>query len=79
MSNAETGETDNMDAHSANSEAAKPAQNVDQGEIDKFSELASRWWDRQGDFKPLHDINPLRLNFVDTCGLWWWDFQRSSK
>ena len=39
--------------------------NVDQHEINKFEALASRWWDRQGDFKPLHDINPLRANWVD--------------
>ncbi len=40
--------------------------NVDPAEIRKFEELASRWWDRQGEFKPLHDINPLRLNFINT-------------
>ncbi len=39
--------------------------NVDQNEINKFEALASRWWDKQGDFKPLHDINPLRANWVD--------------
>lgn len=39
-------------------------QNVDQQEIDKFAELASRWWDMQGEFKPLHEINPLRLSFI---------------
>ena len=41
------------------------AQNVDLGEIAKFSELASRWWDDTSEFKPLHDINPLRLDFID--------------
>ncbi len=46
------------------------ADNVDQAEIAKFSELASRWWDPQSEFKPLHDINPLRLNYIDErCGL----------
>ena len=40
-------------------------RNVDEGEIAKFSELASRWWDRQSEFKPLHDINPLRANYID--------------
>jgi 2-polyprenyl-6-hydroxyphenyl methylase/3-demethylubiquinone-9 3-methyltransferase len=40
--------------------------NVDPTEIKKFEELASRWWDNQGEFKPLHDINPLRLNFINT-------------
>lgn len=39
--------------------------NVDHGEIDKFSLLAHKWWDRNGEFKPLHDINPLRLNYID--------------
>jgi len=41
------------------------ADNVDPGEIAKFEALASRWWDREGEFKPLHDINPLRLDFID--------------
>lgn len=40
-------------------------QNVDQKEIAKFEALASRWWDPTSEFKPLHDINPLRLNFID--------------
>lgn len=39
--------------------------NVDQKELDKFGELASRWWDPNSEFKPLHDINPLRLGFID--------------
>ncbi|WP_106478206.1 bifunctional 2-polyprenyl-6-hydroxyphenol methylase/3-demethylubiquinol 3-O-methyltransferase UbiG [Phytohalomonas tamaricis] len=39
--------------------------NVDHGEIAKFESLSSRWWDREGEFKPLHDINPLRLDFID--------------
>ena len=39
--------------------------NVDQAEIAKFEALASRWWDRSGEFKPLHDINPLRANYID--------------
>jgi len=38
--------------------------NVDAREIDKFSELASRWWDMDGEFKPLHEINPLRLEYI---------------
>ena len=40
--------------------------NVDPAEIRKFEDLASRWWDLQGEFKPLHDINPLRLNYINT-------------
>ena len=39
--------------------------NVDQAEIDKFDSLAHRWWDPAGEFKPLHDINPLRLDYID--------------
>jgi 2-polyprenyl-6-hydroxyphenyl methylase/3-demethylubiquinone-9 3-methyltransferase len=40
-------------------------RNVDQDEIAKFEELASRWWDPDSEFKPLHDINPLRLNYLN--------------
>ncbi|MBT5231241.1 MAG: bifunctional 2-polyprenyl-6-hydroxyphenol methylase/3-demethylubiquinol 3-O-methyltransferase UbiG [Methylococcales bacterium] len=40
------------------------AQNVDPQEIAKFEALASRWWDPTSEFKPLHDINPLRLGFI---------------
>ena len=39
--------------------------NVDHAEIAKFEALAHRWWDRESEFKPLHDINPLRVNWVD--------------
>ncbi|UCH48290.1 MAG: bifunctional 2-polyprenyl-6-hydroxyphenol methylase/3-demethylubiquinol 3-O-methyltransferase UbiG [Betaproteobacteria bacterium] len=40
--------------------------NVDPTELDKFSELAHRWWDPNSEFKPLHDINPLRLEYIDS-------------
>lgn len=40
-------------------------QNVDPSEINKFSELAHSWWDKDSEFKPLHDINPLRLGYVE--------------
>mgnify|MGYP000088431370 CR=1 FL=1 len=40
-------------------------QNVDPSEIAKFERMASRWWDINGEFKPLHDINPLRANYID--------------
>ena len=36
--------------------------NADPQELSKFSELAHRWWDEHGEFKPLHAINPLRLD-----------------
>ncbi len=39
--------------------------NVDAAEIQKFSELAHRWWDPQSEFKPLHEINPLRLDWIN--------------
>ena len=39
--------------------------NVDRAEIAKFEALASRWWDRNSEFKPLHQINPLRTNWID--------------
>ena len=38
--------------------------NVDPAELAKFDAMASRWWDTEGDFKPLHDINPLRLDWI---------------
>jgi 2-polyprenyl-6-hydroxyphenyl methylase/3-demethylubiquinone-9 3-methyltransferase len=44
--------------------------NADQIELDKFAQLAHRWWDPNSEFKPLHDINPLRLDYIDrTAGL----------
>ncbi len=39
--------------------------NVDQVEIEKFSKLSAKWWDPDGEFKPLHQINPLRLEFIE--------------
>jgi 2-polyprenyl-6-hydroxyphenyl methylase/3-demethylubiquinone-9 3-methyltransferase len=39
--------------------------NADPIEIEKFSQLAHKWWDPHSEFKPLHDINPLRLNYID--------------
>lgn len=41
------------------------AGNADPAELAKFGELASRWWDPEAEFKPLHDINPLRLDWID--------------
>ena len=45
-------------------DAARSDQNVDPAEIAKFDSLASRWWDPTGDFRPLHEINPLRLGYI---------------
>ena len=39
--------------------------NADPQELEKFGELAHKWWDTEGDFKPLHRINPLRLDWID--------------
>lgn len=39
--------------------------NVDESEIAKFEALAARWWDPDGEFRPLHEINPLRANWID--------------
>src|SRR4051812_15877682 len=39
--------------------------NVDPAELEKFSKLAHRWWDPEGEFRPLHEINPLRLEWID--------------
>ncbi len=51
-----------------NTESRK-SENVDAEEIKKFSALASRWWDTESEFKTLHDINPLRVEYIETqCG-----------
>ena len=41
-------------------------QNVDPAEIEKFQSIASRWWDPESEFKPLHDINPLRVDYIES-------------
>ena len=55
----------NMEHSASQSEPALQSGNVDFQEIAKFENLASRWWDPNSEFKPLHDINPLRLDFID--------------
>jgi 2-polyprenyl-6-hydroxyphenyl methylase/3-demethylubiquinone-9 3-methyltransferase len=50
--------------------AQKRPANIDAGELNKFASMASRWWDPDGDLKPLHRINPLRLAYItDRCQL----------
>jgi len=44
---------------------AAPSANVDPAELAKFQALASRWWDPNSEFRPLHEINPLRLDWID--------------
>jgi 2-polyprenyl-6-hydroxyphenyl methylase/3-demethylubiquinone-9 3-methyltransferase len=41
------------------------SMNADPAELEKFGELAHRWWDPEGEFRPLHEINPLRLDWID--------------
>lgn len=41
--------------------------NIDANELQKFARLAQRWWDKNGAFKSLHDINPLRLSWINSC------------
>lgn len=53
------------DAHTSQPSATNPATNVDPQEIAKFEALAERWWDTNSEFRPLHEINPLRLNYID--------------
>jgi len=48
-----------------NDENQSVTQNVDPAEIAKFEAVASRWWDLEGEFKPLHRINPLRLGYIN--------------
>lgn len=40
-------------------------ENIDQEEVNKFDEIAEKWWDLEGEFKPLHQINPLRVGFIN--------------
>ena len=53
-----------MSTHSNTSQFS--STNVDPAELAKFSELAHRWWDTESEFKPLHQINPLRLAWIQT-------------
>ncbi len=41
-------------------------QNIDPAEVAKFDQLAARWWDPEGEFRPLHDLNPVRLEYINT-------------
>ncbi len=47
------------------SATANSTANIDPAEVSKFEQLASRWWDQNSEFKPLHEINPLRLDYID--------------
>lgn len=43
------------------------SSNVDPAELSKFSDLAHRWWDKESEFRPLHEMNPLRLAWIESC------------
>lgn len=57
-------QTNDLGNH-ANAHAENKAVNVDNTEVGKFTRLADEWWNRQGAFATLHDINPLRLNWIE--------------
>lgn len=68
LSSADTQDSSSAKTGAAiNSSATSEAErlNVDLNEIKKFEDLAHRWWDRKSEFKPLHEINPLRLDYID--------------
>lgn len=54
-----------ISANNENTAMSDTHVNVDPSEIEKFSQVASRWWDPNGEFKPLHAINPLRVGFIE--------------
>ena len=58
-------DADALAASSPASNAARPGSNADEAELAKFSALAHRWWDPESEFRPLHRINPLRLDWID--------------
>ena len=45
--------------------SASTGANLDPREVEHFERIAARWWDPTGDFRPLHDINPVRVDFID--------------
>src|SRR5699024_10688072 len=60
----------NADTQSGTPGATQPqsndlGNNVDMSEVGKFTQLANQWWDKQGPFSTLHEINPLRLNWIE--------------
>lgn len=68
----QTSEQENLTNHSTMSSHYTSQSNFDQSELDKFEKMAKSWWDPNGDFKPLHRLNPLRLKYIieKSDGLW---------
>ena len=58
--------SNNGNNNSNNNGNANNTTNTDPAELNKFSALAHRWWDAKGEFRPLHDINPLRLDWIES-------------
>jgi 2-polyprenyl-6-hydroxyphenyl methylase/3-demethylubiquinone-9 3-methyltransferase len=58
--------SETMQAMSSLHSSPISSANVDPAELAKFSELAHRWWDTESEFRPLHQINPLRLNWIQS-------------
>jgi 2-polyprenyl-6-hydroxyphenyl methylase/3-demethylubiquinone-9 3-methyltransferase len=56
-----------MNSKAAPQNETDNTENRDQSELDKFGAVAHNWWDREGEFKPLHEINPLRLRYIQRC------------
>jgi 2-polyprenyl-6-hydroxyphenyl methylase / 3-demethylubiquinone-9 3-methyltransferase len=54
-----------MTSSTSTASTSSPHVNADPAELAKFSDLAHRWWDKHSEFKPLHEINPLRLDWID--------------
>ena len=52
---------ESLSINSLKKKHAMNIENLDHDEVNKFDELAARWWDKNGEFKPLHQINPLRV------------------
>jgi 2-polyprenyl-6-hydroxyphenyl methylase / 3-demethylubiquinone-9 3-methyltransferase len=58
--------TDDLKSSSADVDSANmDSANVDAAEVRKFEEMAQRWWDTSSEFKPLHEINPLRVGYIE--------------
>ena len=70
MSNDNQHNADQFEAHKGDVNQSNVHQsnvhqsNVDKNEVAKFDDLARKWWDLNSEFKPLHDINPLRMDYI---------------
>ena len=65
VNDAKTNANSDIDSHGNTDFAGSATTNVDPSEVDKFNKLANEWWDKAGAFATLHEINPLRLNWIE--------------